>query len=102
MSIRNVEVISVEEIDTRDTYFELVAAAKERRRWRAFNAVAWAASVIVVGTYLLGSPHQFDVANAACFVPTAMPAFLRRAWPPVALSSAFGVFGILHLLGVSV
>lgn len=65
---------------------------------RAISRAGWLAVALVLATYLL-APSYFDLANATLCVPVALPALVRRAWPSAAISLAFGVIGLVHLIG---
>lgn len=65
-------------------------------RW--YDYVGWAGTVGVLVAYATGSLHTFNLANAVLFVPVALPAAIRRAWNAAAISTAFGIIGLVAVL----
>lgn len=67
------------------------------RRMRWYDVAGWVGTLGVLSAYATGSALVFAWANALLFVPVALPAVMRRAWPPAAISVTFGVLGWVHL-----
>lgn len=63
-----------------------------------YDIVGWVGTVLVLAAYATGSLHTFNLANAILFVPVALPAAVRRAWSAAAISTAFGIIGLVATL----
>jgi uncharacterized membrane protein YfcA len=59
--------------------------------------LSWAGVITVLSSYLLGTPKQFDWANALLFIPISLPAILVGAYPNAFISITFGVLAIIKL-----
>jgi hypothetical protein len=67
-----------------------------------FDILAYAASVWILGTYLLfhhGKPVRwFNFANFLGAVPVAIVEILAGTYPPLVITAAFGVIGLYGLI----
>lgn len=67
-----------------------------------FDILAYAASIWILGTYLLfhhGKPVRwFNWANCLGAIPVAIVEILAGTYPPLVLTAAFGFLGLYGLL----